>query len=245
MRYVCALTKGGEQIATGTITVVCVSRDQHGAMKARPIPAGHCQPVRGLGRGGGRSVDAGGRAARSQSPGGVSGTSPLGVAAEDRRAKSVLHAQASARLALTSPRCVFPTTSARLPLTTKAELNADQAANPPWGTALTEPLANYTRYSQTSSTTGHPLRSTETRRELAVAARGAGRRSIAAATSARATASSFALLVRAVPRLLDRRFDAAGRGLARTACRTAGVEQDKSIAAMEAIGATVVCCTPT
>ena len=38
-----------------------------------------------------------------------------------------------------------------LPLTTKAELNADQAANPPWGTALTEPLANYTRYCQTSS----------------------------------------------------------------------------------------------
>ena len=28
----------------------------------------------------------------------------------------------------------------KLPLTTKAELNADQAANPPWGTALTEPL---------------------------------------------------------------------------------------------------------
>jgi phenylacetate-CoA ligase len=46
----------------------------------------------------------------------------------------------------------------RLPLTTKAELNADQAANPPWGTALTEPLSHYTRYCQTSSTTGRPLR---------------------------------------------------------------------------------------
>ena len=45
-----------------------------------------------------------------------------------------------------------------LPLTTKAELVADQDATPPWGTALTEPLERYTRYNQTSSTTGRPLR---------------------------------------------------------------------------------------
>src|SRR5262245_44830535 len=52
----------------------------------------------------------------------------------------------------------FPDDLAKLPLTTKAELNADQDANPPWGTALTEPLERYTRYCQTSSTTGRPLR---------------------------------------------------------------------------------------
>ena len=52
----------------------------------------------------------------------------------------------------------LPDDLARLPLTTKAELNADQSANPPWGTALTEPLEKYTRYCQTSSTTGRPLR---------------------------------------------------------------------------------------
>jgi phenylacetate-CoA ligase len=45
-----------------------------------------------------------------------------------------------------------------LPFTTKAELVADQAAQPPWGTALSEPLERYTRYCQTSSTTGRPLR---------------------------------------------------------------------------------------
>ena len=45
-----------------------------------------------------------------------------------------------------------------LPLTTKAELVADQDAHPPWGTALTEPLERYTRYNQTSSTTGRPMR---------------------------------------------------------------------------------------
>jgi phenylacetate-CoA ligase len=52
----------------------------------------------------------------------------------------------------------LPEDLAALPLTTKAELNADQAASPPWGTALTEPLEKYTRYCQTSSTTGRPLR---------------------------------------------------------------------------------------
>jgi phenylacetate-CoA ligase len=55
-------------------------------------------------------------------------------------------------------RLSFPADLTRLPLTTKAELIADQAANPPWGTALTEPLERYTRYCQTSSTTGRPLR---------------------------------------------------------------------------------------
>jgi phenylacetate-CoA ligase len=46
----------------------------------------------------------------------------------------------------------------KLPLTTKSELAADQQSSPPWGTALTEPIDCYTRYNQTSSTTGSPLR---------------------------------------------------------------------------------------
>lgn len=45
-----------------------------------------------------------------------------------------------------------------LPFTTKTELVADQTTHPPWGTARTEPLVHYTRYNQTSSTTGRPLR---------------------------------------------------------------------------------------
>lgn len=52
----------------------------------------------------------------------------------------------------------FPAELERLPLTTKAELVADQQAHPPWGTVLTEPVERYTRYNQTSSTTGEPLR---------------------------------------------------------------------------------------
>ena len=46
----------------------------------------------------------------------------------------------------------------KLPLTTKSELVADQQASPPWGTMLTEPIERYTRYNQTSATTGSPLR---------------------------------------------------------------------------------------
>jgi phenylacetate-CoA ligase len=47
----------------------------------------------------------------------------------------------------------------RLPLLTKEELNADQAAWPPFGTNLTYPLDRYTRLHQTSGTGGsRPLR---------------------------------------------------------------------------------------
>jgi phenylacetate-CoA ligase len=52
----------------------------------------------------------------------------------------------------------WPEDLARLPVTTKAELIADQEAHAPWGTALTEPIEKYTRYCHTSSTTGRPLK---------------------------------------------------------------------------------------
>lgn len=48
--------------------------------------------------------------------------------------------------------------SARFPFTTKAEIAADQQASPPFGTNLTYPLQRYTRYHQTSGTTGTPIR---------------------------------------------------------------------------------------
>jgi len=48
--------------------------------------------------------------------------------------------------------------SARFPFTTKQELLADQRANPPFGANLTYPLERYTRFHQTSGTTGGPLR---------------------------------------------------------------------------------------
>jgi len=48
--------------------------------------------------------------------------------------------------------------SARFPFTTKQELVEDQLRHPPFGTNLTYPLKRYTRYHQTSGTTGSPLR---------------------------------------------------------------------------------------
>jgi phenylacetate-CoA ligase len=47
---------------------------------------------------------------------------------------------------------------ALIPFTTKAELTADQAAHPPFGTNLTFTPDRYTRFSQTSGTTDRPLR---------------------------------------------------------------------------------------
>lgn len=48
--------------------------------------------------------------------------------------------------------------AATIPFTHKQELVADQAANPPYGTNHTFPLASYTRCHQTSGTSGKPLR---------------------------------------------------------------------------------------
>jgi len=56
----------------------------------------------------------------------------------------------------------FPRDLAALPLTTKRELIDDQQTSPPWGTNLSEPVDRYTRYNQTSSTTGSPLRWVDT-----------------------------------------------------------------------------------
>lgn len=46
---------------------------------------------------------------------------------------------------------------ARMPFTTKDELARDQLAHPPYGSTLTHPPARYTRFHQTSGTSGRPL----------------------------------------------------------------------------------------
>lgn len=50
-----------------------------------------------------------------------------------------------------------------LPFTTRTELEADQLAQPPYGSNLTYPIERYTRYCQTSGTGGAPLRWLDTR----------------------------------------------------------------------------------
>jgi phenylacetate-CoA ligase len=46
---------------------------------------------------------------------------------------------------------------ARVPFTTKGDLAADHLAHPPYGSNLTAPIECYTRFCQTSGTTGRPL----------------------------------------------------------------------------------------
>lgn len=40
MKYTCAITRGGESIATGSATIVCVAQQPDKSMKAVPIPQG-------------------------------------------------------------------------------------------------------------------------------------------------------------------------------------------------------------
>lgn len=47
---------------------------------------------------------------------------------------------------------------ARVPFTTKQELALDQQAHPPFGSNLTYPVERYSRFSQTSGTSGKPMR---------------------------------------------------------------------------------------
>jgi len=52
----------------------------------------------------------------------------------------------------------IPDDLAKFPLTTKQELVADHAAHPPYGSNLTFDVGAYSRFCQTSGTTGQPLR---------------------------------------------------------------------------------------
>jgi phenylacetate-CoA ligase len=129
-----------------------------------------------------------------------------------------------------------------LPLTTKAELVADQAGSPPWGTRLTEPIDRYTRYSQTSSTTGQPLRWPDTAESWQwmlecwkAVYRGAG-----------VTAADRIFFPFSFGPFLGfwTAFDAACQ-VGAHCVPGGGMSSHVRLAIMEAVGATVVCCTPT
>jgi phenylacetate-CoA ligase len=136
----------------------------------------------------------------------------------------------------------LPADLVHLPLTTKAELVADQAAHPPWGTAHTEPLAHYTRYCQTSSTTGRPLRWIDTNeswqwmlecwKTVYRAARvGPGDRVFFPFSFGPFLAFWAA-------------FEAACQ-LGAQAVPGGGMSSQLRLALIETVGATVICCTPT
>ena len=129
----------------------------------------------------------------------------------------------------------------RLPFTRKSELVEDQAAHPPFGTNLTFPLDRYVRVHQTSGTTGTPLRWLDTEESWAWWARcwtvvlraagvGPGDRVF--------FPFSFGLFVG-----FWAGFEGA-RALGALAIPGGGQDSAQRLAAMESLGATAVCCTP-
>ncbi len=130
---------------------------------------------------------------------------------------------------------------ARLPLTDKAELAEDQAAHPPFGQNLTFPLDRYVRVHQTSGTTGTPLRWLDTQaswdwwaRCWGFVLRGAG----VGPADRVFFPFSFGLFVG-----FWAGFEGA-RALGAMAIPGGGQDSSQRLAAIEALGATVVCCTP-
>src|SRR6266852_4571449 len=129
----------------------------------------------------------------------------------------------------------------RLPLTGKSELMEDQAARPPFGSNLSYPLDRYVRVHQTSGTTGAPLRWLDTQESwewwarcwgfvLRGASLGPGDRIF--------FPFSFGLFVG-----FWAGFEGA-RALGALAIPGGGQDSAQRLAAMETLGATAVCCTP-
>ena len=129
----------------------------------------------------------------------------------------------------------------RLPLTTKSELLADQAAHPTFGTNLTYPVERYVRVHQTSGTSGAPLRWLDTPESwewwlrcwgfvLAAAGVRPGDRAF--------FPFSFGLFVG-----FWAGFEGA-RAFGALAIPGGGLDSIARLASMESLGATVLVCTP-
>jgi phenylacetate-CoA ligase len=129
----------------------------------------------------------------------------------------------------------------RLPLTSKAELVADQGAHPPFGTNLTYPLERYVRVHQTSGTSGSPLRWLDTQASWEWWARCWG--FVLAGAGVRPGDRvffpfSFGMFVG-----FWAGFEGA-RALGALAIPGGGQDSPTRLALMESLGATVLVCTP-
>jgi phenylacetate-CoA ligase len=136
----------------------------------------------------------------------------------------------------------LPDDLVRLPLTTKAELVADQESQPPWGTILTEPIDRYTRYNQTSSTTGRPLRWPDTNESwqwMLECWKAVYRAARVGRTDRILFAFSFGPFLG-----FWTAFDAAWQ-IGAHAVPAGGMSSQQRLALVDAIRPSVVCCTPT
>ena len=130
---------------------------------------------------------------------------------------------------------------AGLPFTLKSDLVADQAAHPPFGENLTYPLARYVRVHQTSGTTGTPIRWLDTQeswdwwiRCWGFVLRGAG----LGPDDRVFFPFSFGLFIG-----FWAGFEGA-RALGALVIPGGGQDSVQRLAAIEALGATAICCTP-
>ena len=133
--------------------------------------------------------------------------------------------------------------SRRFPFTAKSELVADQSTHPPFGANLTYPLDRYTRFHQTSGTTGTTPPLAGHARELGGDARELGRSRSGGRHEPRGP-RLLRVFLRAVNRFLD--VVLSRRAPGRALCLPGGGMS--SAARLHAIlenGATVLCCTPT
>lgn len=131
---------------------------------------------------------------------------------------------------------------ARLPLTTKSELMADQAANGPFGSNLTYPVEAYTRIHQTSGTTGVPLKVLDT----AESWDWWGRCWAHVLAGSGVTASDRVFLAFAFGPFIG--FWAAMEGARKLGAMMipgGGRDSAQRLELMRDAGATVLCCTPT
>jgi phenylacetate-CoA ligase len=130
---------------------------------------------------------------------------------------------------------------ARLPFTRKADLVEDQAERPPFGSNLTYPIDRYVRVHQTSGTTGAPIRWLDTQASwdwwlrcwgfvFRGAALGPGDRIF--------FPFSFGLFIG-----FWAGFEGA-RALGALAIPGGGQDSAQRLAAIQALGATAICCTP-
>jgi phenylacetate-CoA ligase len=129
----------------------------------------------------------------------------------------------------------------RLPFTWKREFVEDQAAHPPFGTNLTYPLERYVRVHQTSGTSGQPIRWLETQASWDWWARcwGFVLRAAGVTPADRVFFPfSFGLFVG-----FWAGFEGA-RALGALAIPGGGQDSLARLASMDALGATVLVCTP-
>jgi phenylacetate-CoA ligase len=136
----------------------------------------------------------------------------------------------------------FPSDLLGLPFTTKAEFVEDQALHPPYGSKMTEPLENYTRYCQTSSTTGSPLRWLDTN-ESWQWVMDCWKAVYRAARVGPADRIFFPFSFG--PFLGFWSAFEAGWQIGAQCIPGGGMSSQVRLAVLDAVGATVVCCTPT